>query len=756
MIVRNLAAFFLLFGLFFSYSQGSMHSKGSIHSKADKAFQSQQYNKAKELYKRAYERSRERSEKTKISFQMANCARLLGQFKVAESYYKRTIKLRYFEMFADPLVFYYLAESYKGQGKYDEAIAYYENYKTKKGADVNIANSAIQGCQMSQEWISEGSRYKVENVQKLNSRYNDFSPSFGDKKNKYLFFSSAREEAVGKSQDSYTKQDFVDIFYSFDYTDIQRKKDRKKKKKVDPKDKMPIWLPPTNDLEDDVESLMEKYEEVDFGFGLDEVNMKDSDEATACFSKGGKKMFFTKSANIKNQYNPKRIYSVEFKSGQFGEPKEEEILVDQLIDVQHPAISSDGKTLYFVAEIDSLGFGGYDIYYCTYDRREKNWGAPKNLGEKINTSGDEKFPYLSKSGALFFSSNGHPGMGGLDIFRSELTTDGFSFPVNMRYPINTPYDDFGVLFEDETEVQGYLSSNRKDKKKWKARGGDDIYFVDLQLIFFELKGKILDIDDEEPISGVKVELVGPSGTHITTTDGNGEYKIQTEHFKENNDYQIQFSKDWYITQRDTSVSTTGYYQGHPLVEELPDGNLLAKIPSNAFLKTSRRPMVLRSVEFDLSKFDLRPEGMEELDSLADLLIHDWPNVVIELRSHTDFRGTQELNLPLSQNRAQSCVDYLVEKGVPVERLVPVGMSDTEPKILKDSTIDLFSGVLDKDYISSLKSNKLKEIAHQMNRRTDFKIISYDFDEYLKENENKESPVINRIIDENGDLIEIRE
>ena len=279
-------------------------------------------------------------------------------------------------------------------------------------------------------------------------------------------------------------------------------------------------------------------------------------------------------------------------------------------------------------------------------------------------------------------------------------------------------------------------------------------------MFFELKGKIVDVDDEQPVSGVKVELIGPSGTHITTTDGNGEYKISTDHFKENNDYHVRFSKDWYITQNDTSVSTTGYYQGHPLVKELPDGNLVTKMKSNVLFKTSRRPMVLRSVEFDLNKFDLRPEGMEELDSLADLLIHDWPNVVIELRSHTDFRGSQETNLPLSQNRAQSCVDYLVEQGVSVERLVPIGMSDTEPKILSnDSDIDmkgLLAGVLNKDYINALKSNKLKETAHQMNRRTDFKIISYDFDEYLKENENKESPVINRIIDENGDLIEIRE
>ena len=370
MIVRNLLTVLFLF-LGFSFC----NSQGSTYTKAEKAFQNKQFNKAKELYQRAYERSSDRSEKTKISFQMANCARLMGKFKVAESYYKRTIKLRYFEMFSDPSVFYYLGLCYKGQGKYNEAVTYFENYKLKKGADVAMANSAIQGCQMSKEWISEGSRYRVLNVQKLNSRYNDFSPSFGDKKNKYLFFSSSREEAVGKSKDNYTNQDYVDIFYSFDYTEQKRKIDKKRKKKIDPKDHMPIWLSPTNDLEESLEELEEKYDDVKFGFGLEEINKKDSDEATVCFTKGGKRMFFTQSTKVKNQYNPKRIYSVEFKSGSFGEPVMEKIPVDDLVDVQHPAVSSDGKTLYFVAEMEG-GFGGYDIYSCTYDRRKKSMGRP--------------------------------------------------------------------------------------------------------------------------------------------------------------------------------------------------------------------------------------------------------------------------------------------------------------------------------------------------------------------------------------------
>ena len=167
-------------------------------------------------------------------------------------------------------------------------------------------------------------------------------------------------------------------------------------------------------------------------------------------------------------------------------------------------------------------------------------------------------------------------------------------------------------------------------------------------------------------------------------------------------------------------------------------------------------MVLRSVEFDLNKFNLRSEGMQELDSLADLLIHDYPNVVVELRSHTDFRGSQELNVPLSQNRAQSCVDYLVEKGVSAERLVAIGMSDKEPKLLDVSENGLTSGLLNKDYINQLKSNRLKEAAHQMNRRTDFKIISENFEDWLKEKKQDDSPVQQGVLDEDGNLIEIED
>ena len=722
MIFRNI--FFLFFFLLLS---SSIHGQGSIYKKANKAFDLGEFYKARELYKKAYTRSNERKEKTEISFKMANCAMLMGDYKLAESYYKRTIKLRYIEMFGDPTVIYNLAQALKGQEKYDEAIEKYKEYASKEGANKQIANEAIESCEMSKEWISSLSRYKVQNVQKINSRYNDFSPSFGDKKNEILFFTSSREQAVGKTKNEQTNQDFSDIFVSY------LKEEKKKKKKKDPKNHMPDWDIPTNGFDKDFEGET---------FGLEELNQKDSEEGVVSFSKGAKKMYFTKAIYKKNQYNGRRIYSAEKRSNSFDEYVMEQIPVDTLDDVFDPAISLDGKTLYFASNMEG-GEGGSDLYKCTYDRKKKGWGEPENLGPTINTSGNEGFPYLSKSGSLFFSSDGHIGMGGLDIFKTEITNDGFTKPENLKYPINTPYDDFGIIFEDDEELQGYLSSNRKGKK-WKARGGDDIYFIDKLLIRFELSGILMDTTTNEPISGARVELVSPYGTNITTTDGKGKYSFDRTNFKEDEDYQIQFSKDFFLTQRDT-ITTRNI--DRLKCEEEEDGNLVFKFERYVQMKNIRRPIILPEVQYDLGKATLRNEGKKALDNLADLLTKDHPSIVIELRSHTDLRGSKQLNKTLSEKRAQSCVDYLVEQGVSSDRLIPVGRSFYEP--FEDENGNIYSS----KYISKLPFN-LQEAAHQKNRRTDFKVLSTSLEDYNKEFENKDKSIQDAIIDEEGNLIEI--
>ena len=334
-------------------------------------------------------------------------------------------------------------------------------------------------------------------------------------------------------------------------------------------------------------------------------------------------------------------------------------------------------------------------------------------------------------------------MGGLDIFKTEITNNGFTKPENLKYPINTPYDDFGIIFEDEEELQGYLSSNRKGKK-WKARGGDDIYFIDKLLIRFELSGILMDTTTNTPVSGARVELVSPYGTHITTTDGKGKYSFDRSNFKEDEDYQIQFSKDFYLTQRDT-ITTRNIDRLQ--CEEEEDGNLVFKFERYVQMKNIRRPIILPEVQYDLGKATLRDEGKRALDDLADLLTKDHPEIVIELRSHTDVRGSKQLNKKLSEERAQSCVDYLVEQGVPSERLIPVGRSFYEP--FEDEKGNIYSS----EYISKLPLN-LQEAAHQKNRRTDFKVLSTSLDEYSKKIENKDKSIQDAIIDEEGNLIDI--
>jgi peptidoglycan-associated lipoprotein len=322
--------------------------------------------------------------------------------------------------------------------------------------------------------------------------------------------------------------------------------------------------------------------------------------------------------------------------------------------------------------------------------------------------------------------------------------DGFSKPENLKYPINTPYDDFGIIFEDQDELRGYLSSNRKGKQ-WKARGGDDIYFIDKQLIFFEMSGFIMDTTINEPISGVNIQLTGTDGSmHSTITDGKGAFNIPSDKFKEGAEYQIQFKKDFYLTQRDT-ISTVNI--DRLKCKELEDGNLVFKFERYVQMKSTRRPIILPEVQYDLGKATLREAGKKALDGLADLLTKDHPEIVIELRSHTDLRGSKQLNKKLSEERAQSCVDYLVEQGVSPDRLIPVGRSYYEP--FEDEQGNKFTS----KYISQLSIN-LQESAHQKNRRTDFKVLSTNLDDYKKEIENKERPIQDAIIDEEGNLIEI--
>ena len=735
---------------FFFFSLFSFGQSGDF-IKANKAFDNAEFGKAETIFKRAYDRSDDRNEKNEIGFKLAQCYFYLGNYKKAESNFRRAIKMRY----DNPAVHFYLAECYKAMEKFEKAEEQYKIY-VELNPDDPKGLIGLESLRISQEWVLDGSKYRVVNAGSINSSANDFSPALRHKSKKEepkLYFTSSRDGSLGKSINHKTGQLFTDIFC---VPELKPKKAKKKKATSN-------IIPPPWKVED--------LTNLEFGL-RDVINMKNSDDGVVTFNQRGSRMFFTRAVFEKNQYQGRRIYSAPLKNSGFGPAVMELIPIDTLVDVHGPSLSADEKTLFFAAEIEG-GFGGTDIYVTRYDRRKKSWGTPENLGPNVNTAGNEGFPHFNtQTQNLYFSSDGRVGMGGLDIYKAEHnpSSDGaaksmFLEAENLRYPINTSFDDFGIVFESdpvatEPELKGYFSSNRTGKQ-WRSKGKTDIYYFDKQQIFFTLEGTIIDVADGLPIQGAKVELIGPSSSKIALTNGRGEFSFDESNFEEGEDYRIVVNKDWFFQVVDTTITTRSIKKRDCeiiLDESNRHGHLSYDMTRDIELRTMRRPLVLKSVLFDLGKSDLRNESKQELDSLASLLNNDWPNVVVELRSHTDFRGSDTLNTRLSYDRALSCVNYLVEQGVDSNRLVPVGMADTEPVVLEESEFGLPVGVLDRAYINNLKSKKMIKLAHQKNRRTDFKILSDDFESWIEDNPNLKKgkkPLRNAAINQDGEVVPMK-
>ena len=349
------------------------------------------------------------------------------------------------------------------------------------------------------------------------------------------------------------------------------------------------------------------------------------------------------------------------------------------------------------------GYGGKDIWMVKKMKRDE-WSEPINLGDQINTSGDELFPFIHSDGALYFASNGHVGMGGMDIYKAEFDIEGTLLSIsNMKSPINSSQDDFGIIFEGKREV-GYFSSNRSGGK-----GGDDIYQFSLPSLILTLSGIAADANTNSIVSDATVSLMGTDGTTATTfTDNSGRYEFGKDVINEGVSYELTISKEGYL-------STNG---NMTTINVMASEDFLLDFS----LEPTKEEIVLPRIEYDFNSAQLRDESKLALDALVAVLL-DNPTVIIELRSHTDFRAGTEFNMKLSQNRAQVCVDYMVSKGVEPVRLIPIGMGETEPYVMDRKDGRLKMGVtLDESYINSLRREKDSEKAHQYNRRTDFKVL----------------------------------
>jgi peptidoglycan-associated lipoprotein len=632
--------------------------------KAYASYKAGEYYDAIDSFKNTYSKTKDKVLKAEMVFMVSECYRMINDPKNAEIWYKKAVKSAY----AKPEAQYWYAESLRKNGKYDLAIVEYKRYKQIVPGDAR-ADQGIRSCELALEWIKNPEQYKVEELKDLNSKDNDFSSAYARDDFGVVYFTSSRDDATGNKTSGATGQSFTDIFES----------------RLDKKSKWSTPLP--------VNVLNTEFE-----------------EGTPSLSADYNEIYYTKCETGKRETIGCAIMYSKLTGTYWSEPENLGLLADSLV-AAHPSIAADGLTLYFVSDMAG-GFGGKDIYSVTRKNEGDAWSAPKNLGPDINTKGNELFPYIRENGTLYFASDGIIGMGGLDIFKATSQPDGSWLVQNMKSPVNSFADDFGIVFKNLDE-SGILSSTRK------GRGDDDLYSFEMPPLKFNITGLVKDEKTGSVMVGATVQLIASDGSNLQVLTGtSGDF-----HFALNPgvDYIFLASQKGYLNGKEKET-TKGQEKSRDFMVSI----LLTPID---------RPIELPNIFYDFGKWDLRPESMVSLDKLVETL-NDNPNVTIELMSHTDSRDTEEYNLSLSQKRAQSVVDYLIEKGIEPERLSAKGYGESSPKIV-DAEIAgqnpfLKTGTpLTEAYINSLSTEEQKEIAHQINRRTEFKVLRTDYESQLK-------------------------
>lgn len=629
--------------------------------KADQAFASGQYSEAAGQYSRLYSKvpSSDRPLKARMAFQQAECLRLLANNR-ADAMYQRAVRLNY----KDSIVYLRLAQSVHRNGKYAEAQKNYRFFLTKDSLSVLAMNGLI-ATEKAAEWKARPTRYVVRRdaaLYKRNTLF--FSPSFQGTDTDVLYFSSNLTDPKKKQEPNKVTAQANAAIYSI-------KKDANGK-----------WSKPENVFSDE------------FAQG--------NDLGTPSFSSDGKSMYFTRAPQkADTKANVELLYSSRA-GGEWTEPKALTVFKDSTITVAHPAISADGLTLYFVSDAPG-GQGGKDIWKGKLEGTEVKF--IENLGPQVNTPGDELFPVVRGDTALYFSSDGLPGLGGLDMFRAILK-DSIWTVYNLGVPLNSNYDDFGIIFEGSREA-GYFSSNRGER-----RGHDAVYRFELPEMEIVVQGVVTD-DKNVPIPDAMVRLVSSTGQNT---------KVRV---RKDGSYRIRIDKDMECVMLATSrgflnksarLSTAG----------VTDSKLYTV---DMTLPAVFRPVQLDNIFFEFAKWDLRPDSEAGLQELLGVF-NDNPNTLIEISAHTDYIGNNEANRILSQKRAQSVVDYLIKAGVDSARLITTGYGEEKPFVVDEPTAAMHSflpvdTVLTQEFILTLKPEE-QTVANQINRRTEFRVVRMNY------------------------------
>jgi peptidoglycan-associated lipoprotein len=629
-------------------------AQGGKLKKANDSYAAGEWLKAIEQYRDAYEVVEDKNKKTEIIFYIAECYRHLRDPVHAELWYKKTITREY----QNPLIYLYYADALRAQGKYKEAEPMYRRYKELVPDDPRGENG-IQSCQLAQRWIDNPNGYIVENLKDVNSRASDVCPAFGRGDYMVLYFASNRNGSKGTVREG-TGELPYDIYVT----------------KLDKQGRWSTPVPISGEINTEFE------------------------EGTPSINSNYTVMYYTSCRPIKGKKASSQIMVAQLSGESFSKGEVLDLAGDS-VDVLHPAISPDEQTLYFAADMPG-GIGGYDIWKVTKNGDE--WGKPVNLGPTVNTPGNELFPYVHPDGTLYFSSDGHIGLGGLDIFKAKPQPDGTWQVENMRYPINSNADDFGIVFQ-ANEEKGFLTSNRG--------GNDDIYIFVLPPLRFTIAGRVIDDRTEKPIADATVKSIGSDGiTTETRTGKEGDFQFN---LKPNTDYVFVALKEGYLNNK-ARVTTKGEQRSRDFKTSIN-------------LTPIDRPIEIPDIVYDFASAALRPESKAALDKLVETL-NDNPNVTILLMANTDYIGNEKANLELSQRRAQSVVDYLIEKGIAPDRLVAKGNGESEPKMVDEKINRQYpflpvGTVLTESFIKTLTPDQ-QEFANQINRRTEFKVLRTDY------------------------------
>ncbi len=617
----------------------------------------------------------------------------MGQLHMRNGSYKEAAK--HFQMAIDSLSMVYHNSKESGNTGDSEQRSDKENAQFLNSIDnyISLARTGLKAAQQAPDWKKEGSDYTIKRMDLFNSRRAEYSPMLSGDEDEQLYFTSTRNQAQGDEYSGITGAKNADIFLS--------QKDDKGK-----------WSKPQT-IDSELNSTM--------------------DEGACCFSPDGKSMYLTICKTDPNYPRYATIAVSNRSDASWSKPTELTLSKDTLSSFAHPAVSPDGQWIYFVSDMPG-GLGGFDIWRCQIHGNEV--GSLENLGEPVNTPGDEMFPTFRPNGDLYFSSDGHPGLGGLDIFiakskdkdlftttettKTTLSASGggalasgeekklsklseLSYKIeHPGFPLNSQGDDFGMTFEGKRN-QGYFCSNRGD-----TRGYDHIYSFFNPEIVQTVKGWVYEQDGYE-LPAAQVYMVGNDGTNLKlSVRGDGSF---TQEIKPNVDYVLLATCKGFLNHQE-QLRVDPVTKSEEYVLQFPLANISA-------------PVLIENIFYDFDKATLRPESTTALDELVRLL-NENPNITIELSAHTDYKGSDEYNEGLSQRRAESVVNYLIEHGIPSDRLTPRGYGEGKPKTIKRKVAERYpflkeGDVLTEEYINKLPEEQ-QEQCNQLNRRTEFIVL----------------------------------